>query len=265
MKTIADHIRTNKCAQIATSKVVSLNNAQVPVEEDPNEMLFSGRFINNPGNTIIQGLTQLIKPIVLLAPSICRAFIWLQIERRANGQWQFTAWSLLSEDALKDVTVTFSLVSPSKRAFSCRFNVMSALELAKHEAVNRGECEIKYDEQLRVATDFHELAFDFMVSVQTTSEFREALNHDNFEDVDLNKYIMDTLRHGTNGLFENQVSHNAADVAVDLHIPANIIINDFLVDAIEVQVLPPARGRPSTPETMMSDEEEEVISVLAMA
>ena len=77
---------------------------------------------------------------------------------------------------------------------------------------------------------------------------------------------MDTLRHGTNGLFENQVSHNAVDVAVDLHIPANIIINDALVDAIEVQVLPPARGRPSTPETMMSDEEEEeVISVLAMA
>ena len=49
-------------------------------------------------------------------------------------------------------------------------------------------------------------------------------------------------------------------------VPANIIINDALVDAIEVQVLPSARGRPSTPETMMSDEEEEeVISVLAMA
>ena len=99
---------------------------------------------------------------------------------------------------------------------------MSALELAKHEAVNSGECEIKYDEQLRMAVDFQDLAFDFMVSIQTTPEFQEALNHDSWEEYDLNKYMMDTLTHGTNGHLEDV----SADVSIDLHPPNPCPVND---------------------------------------
>ena len=119
---------------------------------------------------------------------------------------------------------------------------MSALEYPKHEAINRGECEIKFDEQLKLSTDFSELAFDFVVTVTTPSEFRERLNHDSLQDIDLEKYIME-------GPLEQRLSNNADDVAIDLHpMPAARLVTFANPNPIEVRVS--AERRPATPDSI---------------
>ena len=238
VKELVEHLKNHKCVQVA------LNQNAGP-EENPENIEFRGRFMNKPSNFFTLGMTQIIKPILLLSPSIARAFIWLQVERKASSQWHFTAWSLLSEDALKNVFVSLFIASPNKRAFGSKFNVMSALEYLKHEAINRGECEIKFDEQLKLSTDFSELAFDFVVTVTTPSEFRERLNHDSLQDIDLEKYIMDNLE----GPREQRLNNNADDVAIDLHpMPAARVVTFGNPNPIEVRVS--AERRAATPDSI---------------
>ena len=128
---------------------------------------------------------------------------------------------------------------------------MSALDHPKQEAINRGECELKFDKQFRLAVDFSELAFDFVVTVSVTAEFRENLNHDGIEDFDLERYIINNLE----GPKEDRLSHNAEDVSVCLH-PLPVRLVNF-PNPIEVCLLS-RDDRPATPDSpVISDNEED--------
>ena len=247
LKNLVDHLKIKKCVQIATIESVG------PPEENLDALEFRGKFMSTPTNVFTQGLTQTVKPILLMHRSINRAFIWLLIERKASGHWHYTAWSLLNEDALKNVAISIFIGSPAKRSFGCHFNVMSALDHPKQEALNRGECELKFDEQLRLAVDFSELSFDFVVTVSTTAEFRENLNHDSLVDFDLEKYIIDNLE----GPKEERLSRHAEHVNVDLHpLPVRRLITPGS-HPIEVRMF--ARDRPESPESPVpiSDNEDD--------
>ena len=67
LKNLVEHLKSKRCVQNAA------NESQDQIESNPVTIEFRGRFRSSPYNVNTQRLTQTVKPILLMSPSINRA------------------------------------------------------------------------------------------------------------------------------------------------------------------------------------------------
>ena len=109
---------------------------------------------------------------------------FLLIKRKYTGEWVFSLWSLLNEDALKGVHAKIWITAVDGKTFSAEVSVLPFLSVDEEEAEARGEHLTLFDRQLVVLNKwFHPAThqtkcLDYQVQLTTTPEFREKLNQD---------------------------------------------------------------------------------------
>ena len=142
---------------------------------------FRGRYSNTPPSYFRLTVNKTFKPLAILSPGLCRAFLSFHIDRSNAGRWTFGVWAQLEEDCCKGVVAHVAICAPTKRSYAAQLPVLPALSWNREDAVTRGGVLILFDEMIKLRDD-QDVAFDFAVRIVSTQKFRAGITSQNTAD-----------------------------------------------------------------------------------